>query len=99
MGRAHLAIDTRARGCATRAMVDLSLSIDGALVSNPGFRRLSPEGTKIENWSVAVTANLSAGTHQISLAASQFDGVNYAVVSGNNSSVLQGALSVVILKR
>jgi hypothetical protein len=86
-------------GTSTRPIVHLSLNIDGAPVGNGGYRQVSPEGTTVDNWTMAVTANLSAGTHQISVAASQPGGTGSALVSENNNSVLQGALSVVILKR
>src|SRR5207244_10430470 len=60
----------------------------------------------IVNWSLGENAELAAGSHTIAVAAAlaSNDGVtpfstNAATVSGNNTDVRQGQLTVVIIKK
>jgi hypothetical protein len=85
---------------------DIVLMVDGSLVANGGFHRtivLNNTGVTqvIGYWSMSQSIALSSGSHTISVAAGGaniFNGAN-ATVSGNNTSVLQGELTVLILKQ
>ena len=86
------------------SVVDVIIRIDGAPSANGGYRRVVAANTtlrftqNIANWSFAVPVQLSAGLHTINVNAKGFAGSN-AIVSGSNTSVLQGQLTIVILNR
>jgi hypothetical protein len=87
--------------------VDVALFIDGVNVSDGNFKRLfalnnaqtaSVGALAIENWSFGTSRVLTPGTHTITVQTRLAFGNTAAVVSGNNTSVLQGSLTVTILK-
>jgi hypothetical protein len=87
------------------ATVDVGLFVDGSLVGSA--RRLLPRNTSgapntalmagFETWSMALSTDLSESTHTIEVGARLFDGAR-AIVSAN-SGVLQGKLTVLIVKK
>lgn len=84
--------------------VDISIFIDGALVSNGGYNRLvttTGGGGGFNYWSISLATTLSAASHTISVVAAGGNpyATSSATVSGNSSSTLQGELSVLVLKR
>ena len=94
---------TQSTSTTANSIVDVALFIDGALLPNASLRRLIINNTpsltqQFVNWSFAETVLLSPGSHTIQVAASLIGG-QPVTVSGNNSSVLQGQLSIVVLKR
>lgn len=82
--------------------VDIAIYIDGAILSNGGYKRIYVlnNGGLVGNfgfWSMSLAQSLSAGSHTIAVRAAYIAG-STATVSGNNLSVLQGELTVTILK-
>ena len=85
--------------------MDIFLTIDGIIVANGGYQRITAANTStvlstVAPWSMAEVVNVAAGSHTFAVRAA---GVNIAgnanaTVSGNNTTVLQGTLTVVILK-
>jgi hypothetical protein len=85
--------------------VDVGLFVDGNLVGNA--RRLLPRNTSVapgtvlmagfETWSMALSTELAESTHTIDVGARLADGAR-AVVSAN-SGVLQGKLTILIVKK
>jgi hypothetical protein len=87
------------------SVVDVALSVDG---SNPEvdpmsalFRRHTVSNTTTEvgfdAWSFSSVLSLAPGTHTVAVQSRLINGAS-ATVSGNNSSALQGQLTVIILK-
>lgn len=83
--------------------VDIALAVDGVLLANGGYHRVIAANTTgltamLAPWSMSALATLPAGAHTISvMAAGTAQGAD-ATVAGNNTSVNQGTLSVVVLK-
>ncbi len=92
---------------------NVAIFIDGSAVTNGGIRQVlcanfyshlyaNLVGVSAP-WSMSITTSLSAGSHTIEVRAkyaqSNLTGSNLIVVSSSNSSVLQGTLSVVVLKQ
>ena len=82
--------------------VDIVFGIDGSIVPAGNYRRVVAANTggntsTIENWHISSVASLSAGSHTIEVFASLQAG-SPANVSGNSTSVLQGDLTVVMIK-
>jgi hypothetical protein len=83
--------------------VSIGLFIDGNQVAPGGYRRVAPVnnsgiGGVIETWAMALTQNLTAGPHTFEIRASLAQGAN-ALVSGDPTSILEGELTVLILKQ
>jgi hypothetical protein len=83
--------------------VSVALFVDGVLVSPGGYRRVvatnnSGIGGTIETWSLSLVPAISAGLHTFEIRASLSQGAN-ALVSGDPSSILEGELTVMILKQ
>jgi collagen triple helix repeat protein len=101
---------TQSQAATAVSVVDVALFVDGSLTANAAYRRLvianssgGPSGTvgQIVNWSFSDTLALAPGTHTIhvaaALAANGTSNSN-AIVSGDNTTVLQGQLSIVVVK-
>ena len=86
------------------AVFDVAVAIDNALPSNGFFRRIYCANSTgvvgvICNWSFGGALALPAGTHTIAVVAKLFStGSPSPVVSGDASSILQGALTVMFAK-
>jgi hypothetical protein len=86
--------------------VDFAIVIDGNLLSNGGYARITadnPNGTSTVSvhgtrWAMSLIQQLSAGTHTVEVYA-VYNAGSSCVVSGDNTQVNQGELSVVILKQ
>jgi hypothetical protein len=83
---------------------DVAFFIDGTLCSTGGFRRVSAQnggsgglGNAIANWAMGVGTTLSAGSHTIEVKVKGVNGSSYNV-SGDNTTVAQSSLNVLILK-
>ena len=81
--------------------VDVVLHQDGVMLSDGGFKRVialngRDNDNTIENWSFSVLLSMSAGTYTWDVRSRLLDGSN-ATVSGDNLSVLQGSLSIVVI--
>jgi len=85
------------------SVVDVALVVDGSLRPNAGFRRLIINNTssviqQLVNWGMADSVVLTAGAHTIQVAAELVLGSS-ATVSGASNSVLQGQLTVAVVKQ
>ncbi len=85
------------------SVVDIVITADGALLPNGGYHRVIAANTTgltgmIANWSMSTVTTLSAGAHTIQVQAIGGGMGSDATVSGNNTSVFQGSLGVVVLK-
>jgi hypothetical protein len=83
--------------------VDIALHVDGALLPDGGYRRVIAQNTggsvtTIENYAMSARLVLPAGNHTFDVRAALQSG-SPANVGGNNASVLQGQLTVTILKQ
>lgn len=89
------------------SVVDVLLRVDGAFLANGAYARVIAANTTgltsgmISNWSLFTTVSLIAGNHtfDVSVVGVNAAGASNATVSGNNTSVNQGTLSVVILRQ
>lgn len=86
------------------SMVDIVLIVDGAVLTNGGYQRVMPAnngntGGTIDYASFSQSIELTPGTHTIGLAAAGTGVGNNATVGGDNTSVLQGEVTVTILKK
>jgi hypothetical protein len=83
---------------------DIALFIDGQIVGDGGWRRITAANTggvtasMIANWNLALAASLAAGQHTIEVRT-KYDAGATAIVSGDTTSPLQGQLTVTIIKR
>jgi collagen triple helix repeat protein/IPT/TIG domain-containing protein len=83
--------------------VDVVFVIDGVLLPAGGYRRVIAANsggstTTIENYAMSTSLSLAPGAHTIAVFAALNSG-SPANVGGNASSVLQGQLTVTILKQ
>jgi hypothetical protein len=85
------------------SVVDIALALDGHLVTNGGFQRLAMLNTagfvSSNYWSIAQTVAMTPGAHTIAIFAEGTGVGSAATVSGDSSSVFQGTLDVLTLKR
>jgi hypothetical protein len=100
-----VAVNSAVTGVSTVA--DVAIFVDGALVSDAAFRRVTATNVSagggivgISNWSMARTLDLDPGPHTIDIRASRPGfSTTSATVSGDTTSVLQGQLTITILKQ
>jgi hypothetical protein len=97
-------IQTSSATASGYSTADVALFIDGVLCSTGGFRRIialnggaGSIGNAIANWSFAVGTALSAGSHTFEVKTKGVNGSSY-FVSGDNTTVAQSSLNVLILK-
>lgn len=98
-------VQTSSQGSASGvSRVDIALFIDGVQHVGGAYKRVTAANTggvqsnNIANWEFTVATTLPAGSHTFHVGVA-FNGGVTAVVSGGNGSVLQSALTVVILKQ
>lgn len=82
--------------------VDVVLTYDAALFPAGGYKRVTAANTggnttAIENWAFGYTTPVSTGTHTFAVFAALNSG-SPATVGGNATSVLQGRLTVIIVR-
>jgi hypothetical protein len=83
--------------------IDVVLTVDALPLTNGGYQRVIPVnnggiGGTIDYASISQTVQLTAGSHTVGIAAAGIGIGNNATVGGDNTSVLQGELTVTILK-
>lgn len=98
------AMQTTSAAATGFSVVDITVNIDGSLLPNGGYARIYAANTTglstiQTRWAISLGTVLTAGSHTISVNAAGVGSGSNATVSGNNSSVLQGELSVLILKQ
>ena len=89
------------------SVVDVLFAIDGIIVPNGGYQRVFAANTggvtasMISYWSLSTAVTLTAGAHTFAVLATgvSIAGASNATLSGNNTSVLQGTLTVAVLKK
>jgi hypothetical protein len=84
------------------SIADVAVAIDSAITTDGGLRRLvaanaSPTFSMVANWSMGFSIELTPGIHQIAIGARLIDGAG-VVVSGDTASVLQGQLTVQVIR-
>jgi hypothetical protein len=80
---------------------DVVIYVDGAVLPNGGYQRLytsNSSGNPIRYASFSQTLSLTAGTHTIGLAVGNNIGGS-VIVGGTAASVLQGELTITVLKK
>lgn len=97
------AIATTATATTGYSIVDVAVAVDGVLLANGGYRRVIAANTTgltsvFSPWSLSSLATLAAGSHTITVLAAGTGQGSDATVSGNNTSVNQGTLSVTVIK-
>jgi hypothetical protein len=87
------------------SVVDVALVIDGVVSANGGYKRIVAANTTgivttIANFDMSQAIPLTQGAHTIKVAAKGNGGTSSpALVSGDATSVLQGELTVTIVKK
>jgi hypothetical protein len=87
------------------SIIDVVIVIDSALPVNAGYQRVMAANTGgivsiIKYWSLQIDLPLPAGAHTIQVFAAGNPGVgSNAIVGGDTTSVLQGTLSVAMIKQ
>jgi hypothetical protein len=87
------------------SIVDVAIFVDNLYVGNAGYRRLIINNTvsltgQFVNWSIGHTLTLTPGSHTIAVGAGGVPGLSAAAtVSGGPGSVIQGQLSITVLKK
>jgi hypothetical protein len=87
----------------TASAVDVIIAVDGAFTPAGGYRRVTAPAATTEGygaWSLALSLTLSAGTHTVDVRVASVAGVTTPMrVSGDVTTVLQGELTAIILKK
>ncbi|HQU83268.1 MAG TPA: hypothetical protein PKY59_09100 [Pyrinomonadaceae bacterium] len=97
-------IQTTSSVAAGFSTIDVALHIDGFLVGAGGYKRViamnnGGNANSIENWSLSSVQTLTAGSHIFTVRAAGTGGISAtANVSGDSSTVLQGELTVILIK-
>lgn len=91
---------TAATGFST---IDVGIYIDNALPTNGGYERVQAANTTglvqmIRYWRISIFTPLTAGSHTFEVRAAGTGTGSNATVSGNNSSVFQGQLTVILVR-
>ncbi|MEO8769759.1 MAG: hypothetical protein ABI402_06735 [Ferruginibacter sp.] len=80
------------------AFIDVAIQVDGAFPANGGYQRLTCPANTFAFWSFSEALTLSAMPHTIRIVAAWSSG-NSATINGDGSSVLQGELTVTVIKQ
>lgn len=86
------------------SLVDFALIVDGATLTDAGYQRATAQNNAgltgaFEYASMSQTVALTAGSHTFGVAVAGTGIGSTATVGGNSTSVLQGELTVTILKK
>ncbi len=97
-------ISTNSSSATGYSATDIALVVDGSLLTNGGYRRIycvnnTSNQFAMQQASISQSLTLSAGSHTIALYAAGGGVGSSSVVGGSNTSVLQGELTVTILKK
>jgi len=95
------AISTTSGVAAGYSIVDLLVYVDGAYAGQGFYKRVVAANTTglqmLSNWSLTNSVAASAGNHTVDVRV-VYGGGSTADVSGDNTSVLQGSLTVTVIK-
>jgi hypothetical protein len=96
-------IQTTSASTTGLSRVDIAVAVDGAILPAGAYRRIIAQNTggsvtTIESYAMTMSLSLAAGNHTFAVYAGQATG-SVANVSGDANSVLQGTLTVAILKQ
>ena len=87
------------------SVADIAIFVDGIISANGGYQRLIIENTtfaySFKNWAIHMAPpGLTSGLHTISIRAADANqaGASSFNVSGDNTSVLQGELTITLIK-
>ena len=89
----------------TSSIIDVAVHINAALLGNAGFKRLTVHNVNamtgaFEYWSMGSSLVLTPGTYTIDVRTRKSSSTTAnATVSGNNTTVLQGHLTIFMLKK
>jgi hypothetical protein len=86
------------------SMIDIALFMDNVIVADGAYQRVTAPNNGgvtgvFEYWSFSTAPVVSAGAHTFSVRAAGVGIGSNATVGGNNSSVLQGEMTVVFVKQ
>src|SRR5262249_3214725 len=101
----YLATDGGVQSASTTSssVVDVIITVDGTLTPAGAYRRVSvPPATTTGYaiWGLLLALPLAAGTHTIDVRVASVAGVTIgARVSGDSTTVLQGELTALVLKK
>lgn len=93
---------TTSTGATGFSSVDITVTVDGAIVANGGYHRVIAANTTgvtqiSANWAMSLATPVTAGSHTFAVSAALNSGTA-ATVSGNSSSPMQGRLVVILVK-
>jgi|GEM_PF-5361678 len=85
----------------TFSTIDVVILQDGFFMANGAYKRVVAANTAglvtiITNFSVATIATVAPGTYTFSVAGSKQAGQN-GILFGNNTSVMQGSMSIIVI--
>jgi hypothetical protein len=98
-------VETTSNATTGYSVVDVALAIDGVLTADGGYKRITAANTTglvqmFAYFGMSQAISLTPGAHTIKVvAAGTGGGSSSALVSGDSNSVLQGELTVTILKK
>jgi hypothetical protein len=100
-------VNTLATTISGGTALDIAIIVDGTVLAAGGYQRIyadNPTGVALSNlpnwvanWNTSVLLTLSAGSHTIEVDAVYVSGSS-ASVSGGDTAIKQGTLSVMVLK-
>ncbi|MGC4040275.1 MAG: hypothetical protein QM710_05695 [Flavobacterium sp.] len=101
---ADVGISTNSTSATGYSATDVALIVDGATLTNGGYRRIYCNNNvanqfTVQHASMSQALTLTAGSHSIALYAAGAGVGASSVVGGNNTSVLQGELTVTFIKK
>ncbi|HJZ77517.1 MAG TPA: hypothetical protein VKE51_37565 [Vicinamibacterales bacterium] len=101
----YLATDGGVQSSSTTlaTVVDVAIIVDGSLTAAGAYRRISVPAaapTGWATWEMSLSLPLAAGPHSVEVRVASVAGITVgAKVSGDSSTVLQGELTAMILKK
>lgn len=101
---ADVGVSTNSSSSTGYSATDIVLLVDGSTLTNGGYRRIytvnnTANQFAMQQASISQSLTLSAGSHTFALYAAGGGVGSSATVGGNNTSVLQGELTVTIIKK
>lgn len=99
-------IQTQSSSASGYSACGIAIEIDGSILSNGGYKKLTALNNggitgNFSFWSMSISATLSTGTHTIAVygASSNLPGQSATTIGGDNTSVLQPCLTVILIKQ
>ena len=85
------------------SLVDVALFVDGVLVPEAAYQRLNAINGGVTGafayWAISTAPTIAAGAHTFTVRAKGNGSGSNATVGGDNTSVLQGELTVIFVKQ